>query len=160
MEEVKEWNHRIGNPNPERITEEMNLLQDMPQVSPKTVRFLICPPWLMEKTQRAPIELVGHNNTKPLEIIHLEVQGPMEKPSIGGRRYTIVIMEDFKAKSAFVFLTIRSQVYESERKYMATSERTKNCRLKDMRLDSAGQHMGEIKSIIESIEGVQLGPYT
>lgn len=70
----------------------------MPQLSPKSARDLLCQPCHMENSKRAPIEPVGHNIIEPLDKRHLDVRGPIAEKLIGGRRYTLGLMEEITAE--------------------------------------------------------------
>ena len=37
--------------------------------------------------------------TKPLEIVHLDVGGPMRTTSVGGTKYFVTFVDDFSRKA-------------------------------------------------------------
>lgn len=52
--------------------------------------------YILGKSHRTPIPMKSHSiSTTVLEIVHSEVLGPIEVPSIGGSRYVIAFIDDY-----------------------------------------------------------------
>lgn len=63
-----------------------------------------CLSCLEGKQARLPFKHVGSRATKPLELVHSDLCGPMESKSYGGKRYFISFIGDYK-RMADVYFT-------------------------------------------------------
>lgn len=53
----------------------------------------------------------------PLEIVHSDLCGPMETPSIGGNHYLLAFINDYTRKTWVYLLKSKSEVFERFRQY-------------------------------------------
>lgn len=67
------------------------------------------------KQHRLPFTKLGKRASKPLELVHSDLCGPMETTSLGGSKYFLTFIDDHTNK-VFVFsLTSKNQVFDFSR---------------------------------------------
>ena len=52
------------------------------------------------------------STTKPLEMLHIDLCGPLRVISRGGKRYILVIFDDYSRFTWTLFLTTKDETYE------------------------------------------------
>lgn len=52
-------------------------------------------PCVLGKQRRAPFSSTGHTVSAPLELVHMDLCGPMPVPSLGGTRYIATFVDDY-----------------------------------------------------------------
>lgn len=80
--------------------------------------------------------------------------GPMKTKSINGRFHALEILDDYTAYSSVFILLKETQVYGAVCEYMARAERSTGFKLQSIRLDGAGEHKGDIISVLKSVRGI------
>jgi hypothetical protein len=95
----------------------LNLLhtKDMVKVFPLIEKIeIICEGFIFGKKHRESF-LVGKldRGKTPLEIVHLDIFGPMQTPSIGGTTYFLTFIDDFSRKTWIYFLKHKSDALGS-----------------------------------------------
>ena len=60
---------------------------------------------------------------KPLEIIHLDLCGPMQTPSIGGSNYLLTFIDDYSRKTWVYFLKHKNEMFVYFRQFKAFVEK-------------------------------------
>lgn len=93
---------------------------------------------------------------KPLELIHIDLLGPMKTISIGGRSYALRISNYFIPYSLLSFLSKKSKVHESLWEYIAIFEETAGSKVQFIRLDEPGGLKIEIVSVLKFLKGISL----
>lgn len=151
-----EWHRKLGHISAQRFHVATKKYSSIPNFDLKTINDITCTDCIVAKTKRAPIPPSNRKTIQPLELIHLDVLGPMKTKSVGGRSYALGIIDDFSAFSTVYFLADRSQVYDATRQFMNHSERLTGEKLQAIRLDGAGEHKREMVSKLQAIEGVRL----
>lgn len=64
------------------------------------------------KTTRTQIDSSDRETSARMELIHIDLLGPMPNLSIDGRQYTLGILDDYTAKSGVFFLTHKPEIYD------------------------------------------------
>ncbi|KAI3509130.1 hypothetical protein L1887_24156 [Cichorium endivia] len=79
--------------------------------------------------------------TKPLELVHTDICGPMKTPSFGGNRYILTFIDDFSRKVWVYFIKEKSETFEQFKIYKAHVENQSGYRIKTLRSDRGGEYM-------------------
>lgn len=58
--------------------------------------------------------------SKPLELVHSDVCGPIEEASIGGSRYFVLFIDDYTRRLSIYFLKNKSEVLDTFKTYKAS----------------------------------------
>ena len=66
----------------------------------------------------------------PLEIIHSDLCGPMQAPSLAGSQYFLTFIDDFTRKTWAYFLKNKSEVFEKFRNFKALVENQSGLHIK------------------------------
>lgn len=97
-----------------------------------------------------------------LELIHMDVCGPMDS-SLGGARYFLVFIDDYSRKVFVSFLREKSFVAESFRSFKATMENQVGRRIKRLRSDNGTEFVNKAMERICADAGIiheKTVPYT
>lgn len=69
------------------------------------------------KMSRLPFGSNGTRATKILELIHSDLAGPMENPSIGKAKYLLTFIDDFSHKTFVYFLKTKGEVFSKFKEF-------------------------------------------
>lgn len=106
------------------------------------------------KQMRLPFQHVGERSTEPLQIVHADVCGPMEKKSIGGSQYFLLFVDDFSRMNFIYFLKQKNEVYKKFKEFKAIVENQQNRKIKILRTDNGGEFCnGEMDNYLKK-EGI------
>ena len=78
-----------------------------------------------------------------LEIIHTDICGPFDTPSIGGERYFITFIDDFSRYGYVYLLKEKSQAVNAIEIYITEVERQLDKKVKVVRSDRGGEYYGK-----------------
>jgi len=81
--------------------------------------------------------------SRPLELLHMDLVGPTKKESRGGRKYFLVIVDDYSRFTWVAFLREKSDVYSEFKKIVKRIQVEKGSAISRIRSD----HGGEFKNI-------------
>lgn len=87
----------------------------------------MCEKCLSGKQHRKPFPTSDFRATNRLELVHADVCGPMEEPSIGGARYFLLLKDDYSSYKFVFFLKHKSEVKEHIEKFIKLSESDTAC---------------------------------
>src|SRR5271169_465790 len=98
------WHYRFGHVGTSILKHMMKkqLLIGLPAEYPEEPDF--CEPCMMGKMMRLPFTSSNYRATRPLEIIHTDVSGPMRTKSPGGSRYFVTFLDEYTNKSYIYFM--------------------------------------------------------
>lgn len=94
------------------------------------------------------------NTTGLLELLHMDVCGPMETKSLGGAKYFLTIIDDFSRKVFVSFLTEKSAVVDVFRTFKAMVENECNRKIKRLRSDNGTEFVNSSMAKICSESGI------
>ena len=83
------------------------------------------------------------STTKPLELIHLDLFGPSRTLSLGGKRYTFVIVDDFSHFTWILFLANKFDAFNEFQKFCKKVQNEKNLKIFKIRSDHGGEFENE-----------------
>jgi len=139
-----EWHCRTGHLGADRYLQLSNQISSVPTFDRSILSQVQCVPCIQGKAKRSPVSRSTHRTSQPLELIHVDISGPV-RPSLAGNRYTIVILDDYTAKSDVFMLKTKdetSSVLEMFRN-RAQTELSGQVHLRRIRLDRAGENKAE-----------------
>ncbi len=76
-----------------------------------------------------------------LELIHMDMCGPMQTPSIGGSRYFITFTDNVSKKTWIYFLKSKDQVYTKFRQFHALVTNKSGMTMKKLHSDNGGEYV-------------------
>ncbi|UYV69363.1 hypothetical protein LAZ67_6003328 [Cordylochernes scorpioides] len=96
-----------------------------------------CEACIMGKLTRQPCHPVTTNcTTKPLELVHMDLCGPMPYQSLGGSKYFFVLVDDFSRRTFIYFLKNKDETLGKFEEFKARVENELNLKIKDVRTDN------------------------
>lgn len=88
----------------------------------------------------------------PLEIVHSDLCGPMQTPSLACSQYFLTFINDFTRKTWVYFLKNKSEVFEKFINFKELVEYQSGLHIKVLRIDRGGEYISE-----EFISNLQQG---
>lgn len=116
----------------------------------------ICDPCVKGKMARKPFKSKNQiTTTRPLEIIHSDVCGPMQNVSIGGSRYFVSFIDDYTRYSHVYFVNEKCDVFDVFKEFNALVSNQTGQTIKVLRTDGGGEYVsGEFEAYLKS-HGIQ-----
>jgi hypothetical protein len=94
------------------------------------------------KTHQIPVpKQSSSKTTRPLELIHSDVCGPMNVDSIGGSKYVLTFTDDYSRYVTVYFLKNKSDVLKKFQEYANMMENFTGSRMKILRTDNGGENI-------------------
>jgi transposase InsO family protein len=101
----------------------------------------ICEPCLAGKMHSNPFPASHRHSTKPLELIHSDLHGPLPVQSHDGYRYWITFIDDHTHFRAVMKLKRKSDAFDAFKIFKAFAENALNAKIKALQDDKAGEYM-------------------
>jgi hypothetical protein len=74
--------------------------------------------------------------TRPLEMLHMDLFGPITYINIDGNKYGLVIVDDYSCFSCVFFLQDKGETQEVLKKFLKTSQNEFDVKVKSIRSDN------------------------
>ena len=114
-----------------------------------------CEACALGKMYRVPFQKGSSNRaTRPLELIHSDVCGLMNVPSIRGSKYMLTFTEDFTRYITVYFITSKSEVLSKFKEFVNTSENKFGMQVKRLSI------FNEAKESVVKLRSDNGGEYT
>jgi len=84
-------------------------------------------------------ENVGIKSSRPLELVHTYVCGPMKTKSIGGSAYFVSFIDDFSRYFYVYFIKEKSEVFDRLREFQALVTNQTSLKAGTLRSDGGGE---------------------
>jgi hypothetical protein len=109
------------------------MVRDLPSIEH------VCDACLVGKQRRAPFpQATKYRATKPLDLLHGDLCGPISPVTPGGKRYIMLIVDDMSRYMWAVLLTNKSDAENAFRKLRASIENKARRKIKAFRTDRGG----------------------
>jgi hypothetical protein len=106
-------------------------------VQENEIRDLNCESCKVAKKRRISFKSIGKiRSKKPLQLLHLDICGPLPKASREGHRYFLSIIDDFSRKVIVYPLKQKSEALECFKKFQTRAERFLNLKVINIRTDN------------------------
>lgn len=167
--EVSLWHRRLAHLHPSTIANMSKLSVGTGlSVSKFNPHSFTCEGCILGKGHRSAIPKKSHSLTSHLlELVHSDVNGPMDTPSKGGSKYFVVFIDDFSKWTVVFPMKKKSDTFECFKKFHAFAEthtgsrvktvnvlkrsQEKQGKLKALRTDNGGEYIsGAFKSYLET----------
>jgi hypothetical protein len=102
-----------------------------------------CEPCILAKQTRQPFPDGESETSGLLELVHLDVCGPMEKRSKGGNRFFATFTDNYSKLLVAIPIEKKSQVVAVVRNTVAWLELQSGKKLKAVRTDRGGEYLNE-----------------
>lgn len=79
----------------------------------------MCEACVMGKISQCPHkQLDDRASNAPLELVHIDVCGPLPTKSLGGNKYILVIVDDYSRYTCVYFMRDKTEVYNNFVQYV------------------------------------------
>lgn len=133
------WHKRLCRINKQYIKRLTNwdMVRDF---SLKNPTFTFCEACTLRKLSRFTFDTNHVSNvTQPLELIHIDLCCTMPKPSIGGSRYLMVMVDQFSKRIFSTFLKTKDQAYDEFFTFVKQRVNETGKNVKRLRTDNGGE---------------------
>jgi transposase InsO family protein len=93
--------------------------------------------------------------TQPLELIHMDLFGPVTYISIGGNKYGLVIIDDYSRFTWVFFVYDKSQVQEKVKIFVRRAQREFGLPIKKIRSDNGTEFKNTLVEEFLDDEGIK-----
>lgn len=123
----------------------------------------VCEPCIQAKQHRQPFPTSDRQSSRQMELVHMDVCGPLEEASRGGARYLATFLDDFSKLSTVIPISHKSEVATVVKEVFQMLETQSGQKLKAVRTDRGTEYLNaELKSYFKD-KGVlheKTAPYT
>jgi hypothetical protein len=101
--------------------------------------------------------------TRPVEMLHMDLFGPIAYISIGSNKYGLVIVDDYSHFTWMFFLQDKSETQEVLKKFLKRAQNESNAKVKKIRSNNVTKFKNtQIENFLdeEGIKNEFLVPYT
>jgi transposase InsO family protein len=102
-----------------------------------------CEACIMGKSHRAPFPGSESVTTRPLELLHLDVCGPLDVTSTKGHRYFVTLTDDYSSIALVQPLTYKSEAEGFVKRAVALMETQSGRRVAKIRTDRGGEFVNQ-----------------
>lgn len=138
------WHRRFAHVNHKDVKQLIN--KDMVtgiKLDSKVAPDPICEPCLAGKMHADPFPSTGHRTTKPLELIHMDVHGPIPVQSHSGFKWWIYFQDDHTKFNAAIPMHKKSDAFASFLRFKALAENQTGHTIKATQDDKGGEFMSK-----------------
>lgn len=136
IHENEKWHKRLGHVN-EAYLKRMHTCGMVRGLNLNHKKLPICRSCLMGKMPRDPFKSVESSGKFDiLELVHIDLCGPMPVESLGGSKYILVIIDTFSRRMFVEFLKTKDEAYEKFVNFMNRRENETQRKIKAVRSDN------------------------
>lgn len=140
--ELDLWHRRLGHLNISDTIKlgNSNVVTGMPNLDRKGSS--LCEPCLRGKQTRLPFhEFEGARSSRPLELIHTDVVGPITPAAHDGKRFMVTFIDDRTHFSVVYIIERKSEVFGLFKEYMAMATTHFERKMARIRFDNGGEYI-------------------
>ncbi|KAK2385091.1 putative mitochondrial protein [Trifolium repens] len=112
-DEVQLWHQKMGHLNLKGMKKVISLeaIRGIPKL--RIVEGKVCGECQIGKQVRMSHPMLEHQTaSKVLELLHMDLMGPMQVESLGGKRYVLVVVDDFSRYTWVNFIREKSDAFD------------------------------------------------
>ena len=113
INQVDLWHQRLGHANHKQLGKisKCDIVVGLPKF--EKIDKCICGPCQIGKQIKSKHPSVGSVQTsRPLELLHIDLMGPARVQSLGGKKYILVVVDDFTRYTWVVLLKYNAEALE------------------------------------------------
>lgn len=141
INKAEEWHKKMGHPsigkmlNLKKVAKNMNVSEEEIKNLNKT-----CEVCIMSKQVRKPFSTERQKATRPLQIIHTDICGPISPNTYDNKKYILTILDDYTHYTRVYLLENKYEAFEVIKTYIEEVEREKNLKVSTIRCDNGGEY--------------------
>lgn len=133
---VRKWHQRYGHINVQDLSKltSKNMVKGLDLKIPNSIECVTC---AVCKISASPYRSVSEIRTKDvLELVHMDICGPMAIKSVGGSSYFLTIIDDYSRYISIYFLKNKSEAFEVFENFATIVEKQTGRQIKIVRSDN------------------------
>ena len=161
------WHKRFGHLGHDSLAQmqERGLVKgiSVPSSDFRSAAREVCESCALAKHHRFPFPSSGRRSTALLQLVHMDLCGPLQEPSLGGAKYLANFLEDFSRLSVVRPVRNKSDVPALVCEVLALMESQSNHRLRAIRTDRGSEYINAVVHDFLRIRGAvhqTTAPYT
>lgn len=134
------WHLRYGHLHFEGLSllQKRNMVKGLPPIENPTNSCESC---ILAKQHRESFPVRSSYRARtPLELIHTNICGPMQTPSLSGSIYFLTFTDDFNRKTWIYFLKHKSEAFSKFKEFKAMVEKQSDLHIQILILDRGGEY--------------------
>ncbi|GJU66688.1 retrovirus-related pol polyprotein from transposon TNT 1-94 [Tanacetum coccineum] len=138
------WHRRLNHLNFGTLNElaRNDLVRGLPML--KYDKDHLCPSCQLGKSKKASHPLKAENtNTEVLHTLHMDLCGPMRTESINGKKYVLVIVDDYTRFGWVRFLRTKDETPHAIEKFIVKTQRALNATVRFVRTDNGTEFVNK-----------------
>jgi transposase InsO family protein len=138
------WHRRLGHLNEKGVRALRSMVTGIDLTKVSCHSPLVCEACIEGKQHRLsfPTER-ARRATKPLEIVHSDVCGPMRTTSMGGAKYFVTFIDDFSRKVWLYVLKTKDECFIRFKEFKTLVKTQSEHKIKAFRSDNGGEFMSK-----------------
>ncbi|KAK2455973.1 cysteine-rich RECEPTOR kinase [Trifolium repens] len=155
-DEVQLWHQKLGHLNLSGMKKAVTVeaIRGLPKL--KITEGSICGECQIGKQTRMSHPMLEHQVTsRTLELLHMDLMGPMQVESLGGKRYAFVVVDDFSRYTWVNFIRDKSDTFDIFKTLSTQVQREKKCGIVRIRSDHGREFENEKFSEYCASEGIK-----
>ncbi|GJY35985.1 retrovirus-related pol polyprotein from transposon TNT 1-94, partial [Tanacetum coccineum] len=138
------WHRRLNHLNFGTLNElaRKDLVRGLPKL--KYEKEHLCPSCQLGKSKKSshPLKTVN-TNTEILNTLHMDLCGPMRVESINGKKYILVVVDDYTRFGWVRFLRTKDETPEVIKKFIILTQRALNATVRYLRTDNGTEFVNK-----------------
>ena len=137
---VNLWHKKLGHLNFKAMHKlaKYELVKGLPKS--KFEKNTICASCQKGKQHRSSFKSKNEISTKrPLELIHIDLFGPIDVSSLGGKKYVLVIVDDFSRFTWTIFLAHKHETFDMLLRFAKRVQNELQVKISTIRSDHGGE---------------------
>ena len=138
------WHYRLGHLGMGAVAKMSTLVDGVPSITLSRDEC-VCEACLYGKMARKPFPTLPATSraTAVLDIVHSDIMGPMEVPSISGARFILLFVDDRTRYKHCYILKRKSEALQSFKDYQTLVEKVHGKRIGRFRTDGGGEYTSQ-----------------
>ena len=88
-----------------------------------------------------PFKAKGHRAKEVLDLVHIDLCGPMSTSAKSGYKYFITFIDDYSRYGYIYLMSHKCEVFEKFKEYKAEVENNQCKSIKSLRFDCGGEYL-------------------
>lgn len=136
------WHRRLGHIGDRRLRK-LTQMADGLDLGKDDGKDTLCDVCVRAKQTRKPFGKERSRASRPLEIVHTDVCGPIEPPTWDGNRYYVAFLDDYTHHAMVYFLKRKNEVAEKIQEYVGEVETKWKSKIGKLRCDNGTEYTDE-----------------
>ena len=150
------WHRRLGHLGYDNLARLTTMVDGIgvPAADFKAAKFEPCEPCLKGKQHRLPFPDSDTTTDRPLELLHMDLCGPMPTASLGGASYIATFLDDYTGFCAVRLLKHKDEMAAAISNVLTLMEKQSGLEVKKVRTDNGGEYVNKTVLDFFSSKGI------